>query len=616
MYERSAIVLERYMEKILGFNKQYNLRDNYNNYKELISETEEYQITTEKEGKIIQEFDETVGKIENIQKKAEKLYNLNIKLEEERNKLFNDLSENADLLENKFKKIEENLETNNEQLKNLKSEYIKYVSEFIQRQKERNKCEKARRISEGNHIEQVKKSINEFNLINAKEVLELKQLINSEKEEQITEITEIMIKNGKNEKVPFNKDVLNLAIKARMDIAEREASCYISIYDKMKKLLTEIDNDSIKLNKYKKSLRDITVKLEFLNMEKEYIVSFLDYERMTAISGNNIHKKMMEEACKNFELDIIQIDNLYELILREIVNKATKKAYKELYNKTYLKNIEDKEKNFKEEANNIKINMGTIINQNYWRIEGIKNIYKVFQNEVSEKFEKDLSEFRIEEIEEEIKENSSETKDNKKENKYSKNKKEKNISDDEEDDDMLDEQKEDSTNNMIDKEKDNEDDIFDDEDDIYDEEDEDDDDDIYDEEDEDDDDDIYDEEDDDDDDIYDEEDDEDDDTYDEEDDDDDDDIYDEDEDDDDDIYDEEDEDDDDDIYDEDDEDDDDDIDEEDEEDDDDIYDEDDEDDEEMPKKNKNKQSNRIFNKIFKEKDDKEKRKKSKGKNKR
>ena len=43
--------------------------------------------------------------------------------------------------------------------------------------------------------------------------------------------------------------------------------------------------------------------------------------------------------------------------------------------------------------------MGTVINSNYWRIEGIKNIYKVFQEEITEKFNKDLSEYRIEEIE-------------------------------------------------------------------------------------------------------------------------------------------------------------------------------------------------------------------------
>ena len=126
---------------------------------------------------------------------------------------------------------------------------------------------------------------------------------------------------------------------------------------------------------------------------------------MTTIAGIKVNKKKMEEACQNFELDMIQIHNLYELILREISNKSTKKAYKELYNKTYLRNIEDKEKNFEEEVNSIKINMGTVINSNYWRIEGIKNVYNVFQEEVTEKFDKDLSEFKLEESESESKEN-------------------------------------------------------------------------------------------------------------------------------------------------------------------------------------------------------------------
>lgn len=401
MYERSAIVLERYVEKILKFDKQYNLKDNYNNFKELTQELENYQIITTKEGKIIQEFDDTVKKLESIQKEQEKIYRNNIKLEEERNKLFNDLDEDALVLENKFIKIEVAIEKNNEQLKSLRIEYIKLVSEFTQRQKERNKCEKERRLSETNHIESVKKYINEFSNIDINDILGMKQIINSEKEKTKQEITDIMVKNGKNEKVAFNQEVLKMAIETRMNIAEREVNCYISIYDKMRKILAEIDNDNLKLDKYKKALRDVSVKLAFLRAEKEYIVAFLDYERMTAISGTKIHKKMMEEACKNFELDMAQINNLYELILREISNKATKKAYRELYNKTYLRNIEDKEKNFEQEVNNIKINMGTVINSNYWRIEGIKNIYDVFQEEITEKFEKDLSEFR-EEIEEPV----------------------------------------------------------------------------------------------------------------------------------------------------------------------------------------------------------------------
>lgn len=401
MYERSAIVLEKYMEKVLKLNKQYNLKKNSENYSELINEIENYQNVTEKELEVIQEFDDTAKEIENLQQEQEKLYKANKQLEEERAQLFTELGEEAEVLDIKLKKIENLLEKNNEKLKEIRSEFIKNLTDFSKKQKNRNKCEKARRIGEANHISYVERMHTEFDELDVKDIVSLKDFINFEKEKVRQEALEIMIRNGKNEKVSFNQDVLKRAIKVRIDIAEREAECYISVYDKMKKLLAEPDSDVIRLNKYQKTLRDTSVKLAFLNAEREYIAGFLDYERMAAISGPRVHKKMMIEACNNFELDIMQIEKLYELIIRETISKSTKKGYNQLYNKTYLKNIEDKEKNFEQEVNNVNISMGTVINSNYWRIEGIKNIYNVFQEEVSQKFNRDLSEYKIEEPEEE-----------------------------------------------------------------------------------------------------------------------------------------------------------------------------------------------------------------------
>ena len=40
MYERSAIVLERYMERIFEFEKPSNLKTNYRNFKDLLEEVE------------------------------------------------------------------------------------------------------------------------------------------------------------------------------------------------------------------------------------------------------------------------------------------------------------------------------------------------------------------------------------------------------------------------------------------------------------------------------------------------------------------------------------------------------------------------------------------------
>ena len=462
MYERSAIVLERYIEKILELNKPGNLKENSEKYSELVHEIEDYQIMAERELKVIQEFDDTAKKIQDLQQEQERIYNMNSKLEEDRAQLFIDLGEDARTLEMKLKKIESSLDRNNEKSKEVREEFIQYLTDFSQKQKDRNKCEKARRIGEANHMEYVKKMDSAFHAIEVKDVVNLKDFINAEKEQIKQDALNIMIKNGKSEKVAFNQDVLRKAINARIDIAEKEAECYVLIYDRMKRLLSETDSEDIRLTKYQKALKDTSVKLAFLKAQKEYIIGFLDYERMTTISGTRAHNKMMVEACNNFELDMMQIKNLYELILREIANKASNKAYKELYNKTYLKNIEDKEKNFEEEVNHVNISMGTVINSNYWRIEGIKNIYKVFQEEVSEKLERDLSEYRIEELEEEdIKENYG----------Y-----EDSYEEDEEDDDVVVEEKKIIQVENVESDEDDDEDY---DDDVFDEEDEDDEDDEY-----------------------------------------------------------------------------------------------------------------------------------------
>ena len=399
MYERSAIVLERYFNGIFGFDKKINLKTIYKDYKEIIEELQKYQSILEEEDKVINKFDEVANEIRKIQKEQKRIYKANIDFEEERNQLFDSLDEEPEIIEKKLKKIEENIDKNNKRLEELRQDFIKALAEFSDKQKERNKYSRSRRAEEKNHIQIIEKCNNEMNEMNTSILKNIKEFESSEDESYKKEIIELMINNGKDERVPFDKNVIEKAVNIRNEIAKKEAECYLTIYDKMKRLLVEINNDEIKLDKYKKILRDISVKLAFLKSQKMYIVSFLDNERMTAINGIKVHKQLMTETCTNLELDMEQFNNLYELILKEISGKATKKLYKELYNKEYLKNIEEKEKSFEEEINSIKIKAGTIINSNYWRIEEIKNIYKVFQNEISEKFEKDLSEFKLEETE-------------------------------------------------------------------------------------------------------------------------------------------------------------------------------------------------------------------------
>ena len=398
MYERSAIVLERYLDKLFGLNKENNLRQNFLDFNNLVKELKEYQTMVTEEEKVINKFDGIAHEIQSIQKSQEKLCLSNQKLEDERNKLFNALDENPNVVQSRLEKIEKIVEENNEELKKLREEYIKALVIFIERQKERNKFARGKRVTEANHIASMKNAQERFKNISIQDVQNMKRFLLNDRQKIKKAIIDIMIKNGKNEKIGFNEDVINKAVDVRMKVAEKEAECYVMIYEKFKKIFSELETDNFKLDRYEKIVRDTHVKIAFLDAEKEYIIEFLDNERMTVIGGPQVHKKMMTEACENFEKDIQQIDNLYELILREIAGKATKKAYKELYNKTYLRDIQQKEKNFEAEVNNIKINLGTVINSNYWRIEGIKNVYDVFQKEITERFDKDLSEYKVEEI--------------------------------------------------------------------------------------------------------------------------------------------------------------------------------------------------------------------------
>lgn len=400
MYERSAIVLERYFNEIFGFDKKINLKTIYKDYKELIEETKKYQMILEEENEIINEFDETANEIRRIQQEQKKIFKNIIKFEEERNKLFDSLDEEPSIVDKKMRKIEDNIKESNQKLEELRECFIESLTKFIEKQKERNRCSRSRRTEERTHLDIIERADKNLKDIDIESLKSIKNYINTDDSIIKKEIIEIMINNGKDERVPFDEQVIENAVNVRNELAKKEAECYILIYERMRRLLIDANNDEVKLDKYNKALRDVSVKLAFLKAQEMYIVSFLDNERMTVINGVKVHKQLMSDACERFESDMEQFSNLYELILKETSGKSTKKAYKELYNKEYLKNIEEKERNFEEEVNGIKIKAGTIINSNYWRIEEIKNIYEVFQKEVSEKFEKDLSEFRLESPEE------------------------------------------------------------------------------------------------------------------------------------------------------------------------------------------------------------------------
>ena len=399
MYERSAIVLERYFEKLFGFTKEHNLKENYKNFTNLIEETKEYIDIVEQEENIIKEFDDVANTIGTIQKKQDRIYKENLKLEEIRNDLFNEISEKPEVLEQKMIKVESSLNQNNEKIENLREEYIGNLATFVERQEERNIYDRNKRKIEARHIQTLKETIEKFNRIAVEEVERLHNFVSSDSQKYIEELNEIMTKNGKQERIAIDEKIIRKSIETRMEIAKKEAELYINIYDKTKRLLTVLESGNLKLGRSEKVVRDTGVKLAFLALKKEYIFSFLDYERMTIINGEEEHKNLMEEACENFDSDIKQINNLYELLERETISKATKKAYNELYNVDYLQHIENKERNFENKLQNSKIQKSSVINSNFWRIEGIKNMYYLFQKEVTEKFDRDLSEYSLEDEE-------------------------------------------------------------------------------------------------------------------------------------------------------------------------------------------------------------------------
>ena len=160
-----------------------------------------------------------------------------------------------------------------------------------------------------------------------------------------------------------------------------------------------IENNSLKMDRHRKWRRDNTAKLKFFNAEKEYLIQFLDNERLPVMHGKKIHRKLMLEACKNLILDVDQMNNLYELILREEAGRSAKKAYKELYNKDYFRKIEEGSLQIEDEASKLGLNTAMVINSNYWRVEGIREIYTAFYQIITEIYGKELEEFETAEEE-------------------------------------------------------------------------------------------------------------------------------------------------------------------------------------------------------------------------
>ena len=72
MYERNAIVLERYFYNLFKYNEDSNLKENYNNYCTLLECFENFKKSTEAEMIASDEFKKITDEIKKIQKTRRK----------------------------------------------------------------------------------------------------------------------------------------------------------------------------------------------------------------------------------------------------------------------------------------------------------------------------------------------------------------------------------------------------------------------------------------------------------------------------------------------------------------------------------------------------------------
>ena len=403
MYERNAIVLERYFNQMFGYDMKNNIKTNFKDYCELVDCFEKYSDITDEEDNIMQEYDLIANKIRDIQKKQEMLGKRNNKYQQEREELFQNIDENSEAIQKKFLNVNSNIQSIDEQIRENVNNFIDVISEFNEKSNVRTECGRNRRSIENEYNKKLNKTLNNYKEIDVEIEKKAKQFIDVPTDDIEDELKEKIQKNGEKEKIPFDMEVITKAITLCVDVQKRETEILANIYDKTNKLFTEIKSNATKGDKHKKIIKDSKSKLEFVGALKEYLVQFLDNERLTAVNGAEEHKKLMKEACENLDADIVQINNLYTLLLKEISKKITKKSYTELYNINYLKNLEKKSEEFERQIKKLNLPV-TIINPNYWRIEGMKRIYDVFYKTVTEEYGRDLSEYMPNDVEDEYEE--------------------------------------------------------------------------------------------------------------------------------------------------------------------------------------------------------------------
>ena len=392
MYERNAIVLERYFNQMFGYDMKNNIKENFKNYCELIDALQNYTNIMEDEEEAMIQYDSIANKIREIQKKQDILNKKNKKYQQERENIFETIDEDANIIQKKIDDINNNIKAVEDEIMENAQNFAAVIAEFNEKSSIRNQYGKNRRKVEIEYNKVLNKTLDNYKNIDINLANKVKQFIERDTKSIEEELKNKIKKNGEKEKVQFSDEIIEQSIILSIDIQKRETNILSSIYEKTAKLFVDIKNNNVKIDKYKKNITDSKSRLSFIEAIKEYLIKFLDNERMASVNGEEEYNSLMKEACKNLNDDLVQINNLYALLIKEIQKKATKKMYNELYKIEYLNNLEKSAEDFEEQVKKLKIPVA-VINPNYWRIEGMKKIYGVFNKTVTEIYNRDLTEF-------------------------------------------------------------------------------------------------------------------------------------------------------------------------------------------------------------------------------
>ena len=212
MYERNAIVLERYFNQMFGYNMKNNIKTNFKDYCELVEYFEKYRDITDEEDNIMQEYDLTANKIREVQKRQEILSKKMAKYQTEREDLFQNIDENSETIQKKFEAINNNIEVINEQIKENANNFVDVIAEFSEKSLVRTNCGRTRRNIESEYNKKLTKALNDYKEIDVDIEKVAKQFIDTPTDDIEEELKEKIKKNGEKEKIPFNMEVITKAI--------------------------------------------------------------------------------------------------------------------------------------------------------------------------------------------------------------------------------------------------------------------------------------------------------------------------------------------------------------------------------------------------------------------